>query len=59
MSLSRESPLDFHPASFEALMEAIRAVDRVMFSSERYAKVFSMDQQTFALPAHVSHRRKA
>lgn len=57
--MARESPLDFHPTSFEALMEAIRAVDRVMFSPERYAKVFSMDQQTFALRAHVSHRRKA
>jgi DNA-binding XRE family transcriptional regulator len=36
-------------------MDALKEVNRVMFSPERFLKVFSMDQQTLALRAHV-HR---
>ncbi|MFB4393644.1 MULTISPECIES: DUF2384 domain-containing protein [unclassified Pseudomonas] len=47
--------LENRPTSFEALMESLREANRVMFSPERFLKVFAMDQQTFASRAHV-HR---
>ncbi|MNH07314.1 hypothetical protein D3C76_884130 [compost metagenome] len=53
--MASNAALELHPTSFEGLMEALREVNRVMFSPERFLKVFSMDQQTFATRAHV-HR---
>lgn len=54
-SMPSKAVLELRPTNFAGLMDALKEVNRVMFSPERFLKVFSMDQQTLALRAHV-HR---
>ena len=53
--MASKAVLELRPTNFAGLMDALKEVNRVMFSPERFLKVFSMDQQTLALRAHV-HR---
>ncbi|ANI12802.1 DUF2384 domain-containing protein [Pseudomonas citronellolis] len=47
------SAIETSPTDFHALMERIRAENRVSFSPELYMEVFAMDEQTFSRLAHV------
>lgn len=47
--MASKAVLELRPTNFAGLMDALKEVNRVMFSPERFLKVFSMDQQTLAL----------